>query len=61
MPFAFFLAALFFAIALLMHLAGFGSGHIDVTTFELAGLLCLALAGAPAWPWRHRAAATSGD
>lgn len=48
-----FLAALFFAIALLMHLAGFGSGHLDVTTFELLGLLCLALAGC-SWGWIPR-------
>lgn len=48
-----FLAALFFAIALIFHLARFSSGHLDVLTFELAGLLCLALAMVPAWPW-HR-------
>jgi len=52
-PFAALLAVIFFAIALLMHLAGFGSGHLDVTTFELAGLLCLALAGC-SWGWLPR-------
>lgn len=47
------LAAICFAIALVLHLAGAGSGHIDVTTFMLAGLLCLALAAVtPGWPRR---------
>ena len=46
-------AAICFAIALVLHLAGAGSGHLDVTTFELAGLLLLALAAVvPGWP-RH--------
>jgi len=45
-----FLAALFFAIAVLMHFFGWGSGHVDVTLFALLGLLCLALAGCP-WGW----------
>lgn len=46
-------AAIFFAIALVCHLAGFASGHLDETTFMLAGMLCLALAAVPAWPWRR--------
>jgi hypothetical protein len=45
-----FLAAFFFAIAVLMHLLGWGSGKIDVTLFELIGLLCLALSFCP-WGW----------
>jgi hypothetical protein len=46
-------SAIFFAVALVLHLAGAGSGHLDVLTFELAGLLCLALAAvAPGWPRR---------
>jgi hypothetical protein len=45
-----FLAALFFAIALIFDLTGFAHGHIDPTTFALAGLLCLALSFCP-WGW----------
>ena len=46
-------AVVFFAIALIFHLAGFGSGHLDETTFMLAGMLCLALAAVyPGWPGR---------
>jgi hypothetical protein len=32
-----------FAIALLMHLFGWGSGKVDETLFTLIGLLCLAV------------------
>jgi hypothetical protein len=45
-----FLAALAFAIALILDFAGVAKGHFDPTTFMLAGLLCLALAGCP-WGW----------
>ena len=42
-----------FALALILHLAGIASGHIDETTFMLAGMLCLALTAVyPGWP-RH--------
>ena len=42
-----------FAVALIFHLAGFHSGHLDETTFMLAGMLCLALAVVlPGWPHR---------
>lgn len=37
-------AVIAFAFALLMHLAGWGSGKLDVMTFVLIGLLALALA-----------------
>lgn len=43
------LAALCFGIAVLMHLFGWGHGVIDVTLFELLGLLFLALSGL-SWP-----------
>ena len=47
------LAAICFAVAFVLHLAGAGSGHLDVLTFELAGLVFLALAAvAPGWPRR---------
>jgi len=36
-------AILAFAFALLMHLAGWGSGKLDVQTFTLIGFLALAL------------------
>jgi hypothetical protein len=36
-------AILAFAFALLMHLAGWGSGKLDVQTFVLTGFLALAL------------------
>jgi hypothetical protein len=48
-----FIAALSFAIAILMHLFSWSHGVIDVTLFELTGLLCLALAGVTSWPWRR--------
>lgn len=48
-----FIAAFAFAIAVLMHLLGWGTGKIDVTLFELIGLLCLALAGC-SWGWIPR-------
>lgn len=50
-----FLAALAFALAVMMHLFSWGHGVIDVTLFELLGLLCLALAGwrGPEWPFRR--------
>jgi len=51
---AFILAAIFFAVALVLYLTGGGGGHLDVTTFGIAGLICLALAGVPAWPWQRR-------
>ena len=47
-----------FAVAILMHLLGWGSGKIDVELFTLIGLLCLALSGCT-WGWitvRRRAA-----
>lgn len=51
-----FISAVAFAIATLMHLFGWGSGHVDVTLFALIGLLCMALAACP-WsvlPLRRR-------
>jgi len=45
-----FLAALAFAIALILNLAGISKGHVDPATFELVGLLCLALSFCP-WGW----------
>lgn len=49
------LAVLCFGFAVLMHLFGWGDGKVDVTLFELLGLLCLALAGwrGPEWPFRR--------
>jgi hypothetical protein len=48
-----------FAIALLMHLFGWGSGKVDETLFTLIGLLCLAVHVVTGW-WgpvrRHPAA-----
>ena len=44
------IAAICFAVALVLHLAGAGSGHLDETTFMLAGMLFLALAAIyPGW------------
>lgn len=37
------LAALWFAIATLMHCFGWSSGKVDVALFVLLGLLCIAL------------------
>ena len=37
------LAALSFAISVLMHAFGWSSGKVDVTLFLLIGLLCVAL------------------
>ena len=37
------IAAVLFAIALLLHLAGLAIGPLDVTFFELAGLIAAAL------------------
>lgn len=37
------IAAVLFAIALLLHLAGLSLGPLDVTFFELAGLIAAAL------------------
>ena len=48
-----FLAALAFALAVLMHLFGWSHGVIDVTLFELTGWLCLALSGC-SWGWLRR-------
>jgi hypothetical protein len=45
-----YIAVLAFALAILMHLFGWSHGVIDVTLFELIGLLCLALAGCT-WGW----------
>lgn len=42
-------AVLAFAIAVLMHLFGWGSGKVDVLLFTLLGLLCMALDGGWAW------------
>jgi hypothetical protein len=52
-------AVIAFAIALILDLAGVAKGHVNFTTFALAGLLCLALAlVAPGgWLWRGRPAA----
>ncbi|MDQ4092166.1 MAG: hypothetical protein M3143_01730 [Actinomycetota bacterium] len=36
-------AAILFALALVLHIAGVALGPIDATAFMLAGLLCLAL------------------
>lgn len=41
------------ALALLMHLFGWGSGKADVTTFLLAGFLLLALHLVTGW-WPKR-------
>ena len=46
-------SVVFFAVALILHLAGISHGHVDETTFMLAGMLCLALATPASWPW-HR-------
>ncbi len=47
------IAAICFAVALILHLAGVASGHIDEQTFMLAGMLFLALAAIyPGWPRR---------
>lgn len=48
-----FLSALCFALAVLMHLFGWGHGVIDVTLFMLLGLLFLALSGCT-WGWLPR-------
>jgi uncharacterized Tic20 family protein len=50
------IAAVLFAIALLLHLAGLSLGPLDVTFFELAGLIAAALhlAGIGT-SYRHRA------
>lgn len=48
-----FIAALAFAVALILDFAGVAKGHFDPTTFMLAGLLFLALAGCP-WGWVNR-------
>jgi hypothetical protein len=48
-----FISAAAFAIAILMHLLGWGSGKIDVDLFTLIGLLCLALSGC-SWGWVAR-------
>jgi hypothetical protein len=45
-----FISALAFAIALILNLAGISKGHVDPATFELVGLLCLALSFCP-WGW----------
>lgn len=42
-----------FAIALLMHAFGWGSGKVDVLLFELAGFLLLALHLVTGW-WPNR-------
>ena len=42
-----------FAIALVMHVAGWGSGVLDVELFTLIGLLCLAIHLSVSWG--HRA------
>jgi len=53
------LAIVAFAIALLMHLFGWGSGKIDVALFTLIGFLCLTVHVVTGW-WgpvrRHPAA-----
>lgn len=49
------LAIISFAIALLMHIFGWGDGKIDVLFFIILGLLCLALSGVgPTVPWPRR-------
>jgi membrane protein implicated in regulation of membrane protease activity len=51
------IAAILFAIALILALAGFALGPLDVITFISAGLLCLALhlagIGAGTRTWRR--------
>ena len=49
------LAAVAFAVALLMHLFGWGTGKVDVALFTLIGLLCLCLhlVTGVALPWRR--------
>jgi hypothetical protein len=37
------IAAVMFALALLLHVSGLSLGPLDATFFELAGLLCVAL------------------
>jgi hypothetical protein len=51
-----FLAALAFAIAIVLHLISYSRGAADADLFTLIGLLCLALAGwrGPEWPFRGR-------
>ncbi|MGQ0717763.1 MAG: hypothetical protein ACT4NP_10710 [Pseudonocardiales bacterium] len=50
-------AAVLFALALVLHLAGVALGPLDPTAFLLAGLLCLALQlagiGAGTRSWRR--------
>ncbi|MGH3874273.1 MAG: hypothetical protein ACRDSR_22690 [Pseudonocardiaceae bacterium] len=50
-------AAVLFALALVLHLAGVALGPLDPTAFMLAGLLCLALqlagVGAGTGSWRR--------
>jgi hypothetical protein len=43
------IAIVAFAVAMLMHLFGWGSGKIDVLLFTLIGLLCLAIH--VCWGW----------
>jgi hypothetical protein len=45
-----------FAIALLMHLFGWGSGKVDVLLFTLIGFLCLALDRGWSWYGTRRGA-----
>lgn len=45
-------AVVFFAIAEIFHVTGFGRDHLDAETFVIAGLLCLALWACPGWPHR---------
>ena len=47
-------SVVFFAVALILSLAGISHDHLNEQTFMLAGMLCLALAAVtPGWPW-HR-------
>ena len=46
-------SVVFFAVALILNLAGISHGHVDSETFMLAGMLCLALAAVlHGWPGR---------
>lgn len=47
-------AVVFFAIAEILHWAGFGKDHLDPETFKLAGLICLAVWACPGWPVRRQ-------
>ena len=48
-------AIIAFAIALIMHVAGWGSAHLDVELFTLIGFVCLSVHLATGWGHRSGA------